>query len=93
MKVPVGIKPKDYYCLDLTGQSVYFAFFRRAGVSQKIRTVVVNAAAGGVGSIVTQFAKHILRAERVIIACGSDKKCQIIKEQCGVDVALNYKSV
>lgn len=91
-KVPESIKPEDYHCLDLTGQSAYFGIFKRAEASNKMKTVVVNAAAGAVGSMATQFAKNILGVERVIGVCGSDEKCRIIKEQCGVDIALNYKS-
>jgi NADPH-dependent curcumin reductase len=92
IKLPTSIKPEDYICLDLTGQSAYFGFFKRAEASNKMKTVVVNAAAGGIGSMVTQFAKNIIGVEKVIGVCGSDEKCRIIKEQCGVDIALNYKS-
>jgi len=43
--------------------------------------------------MVTQFAKNILGIERVIGVCSSDENCHILDEQCGVDIALNYKSV
>lgn len=91
-KVPTSINPEDYHCLGLTGQSAYFAFFRRAEASSKMKTVVVNAAAGGLGSMVTQFAKNIVGVDKVVGVCGSDEKCRIITNQCGVDIALNYNS-
>ena len=91
-KIPPTIKPEEFHCLSLSGRSAYFAFFRRAEATKNMRTVVVNAAAGAIGSMVTQFAKKIIGIERVIGICGSDEKCRIIKEKCGVDVALNYKS-
>jgi NADPH-dependent curcumin reductase CurA len=96
-KVPETVKPEDYHCFELTGQSAYFGFFHRAEAAKMMKknkntTVVVNSAAGAIGSMVTQFAKKVVGIEKVIGICGSDEKCQIIKRQCGVDIALNYNS-
>lgn len=52
----------------------------------------MSGAAGAIGSVVTQIAKNILGIERVIGIAGSDEKCALIKDKCGVDIALNYKS-
>ena len=54
------------------------------------KTIVVSAAA--TGSIVTQIAKNILGVKRFIGVPGSEEQCNIIKEKCGADITLNYKS-
>jgi NADPH2:quinone reductase len=52
-------------------------------------TILVHAAAGGTGQILTQWAKAI--GTRVIGTAGSDEKCAIV-ERNGADLAINYKS-
>ncbi|KEY63865.1 hypothetical protein S7711_10056 [Stachybotrys chartarum IBT 7711] len=91
-KLPPGMSPEDFLCLDLTGQSAYFAFFSRGEATKDLNTVVINNAAGGVGTLLLQFAKSILEIPNVVAICGSDEKCNFVKEQCRADVALNYKS-
>jgi NADPH-dependent curcumin reductase CurA len=44
-----------------------------------------------VGNVVVQYAKKVLKANKVIAIVGSEEKCQWIKK-LGADVALNYKS-
>lgn len=51
-------------------------------------TVLIHAAAGGVGSICTQWAKHL--GVRVIGAVGSDEKAEIAREN-GCDHTINYE--
>lgn len=53
-------------------------------------TVVVTAAAGGVGSVVGQIAK--MKGARAVGIAGSDEKCKWIKDECGYDAAINYKT-
>ena len=53
-------------------------------------TVVVNAAAGAVGSLVGQIAK--IRGCRVIGFAGTDKKVEYLKS-IGFDEAFNYKTI
>lgn len=57
---------------------------------QKGETVLVNAAAGAVGSVVGQIAK--IKGCRVVGSTGSDAKVAFLKE-LGFDKAFNYKSV
>jgi NADPH-dependent curcumin reductase CurA len=52
--------------------------------------VFVSTAAGAVGSAAVQIAK--LKGCTVIGSTGSDKKCRWLKEQLGVDEAINYKT-
>jgi NADPH2:quinone reductase len=50
-------------------------------------TVLIHAAAGGVGQILTQWAKRM--GLKVIATAGSDKKVAIARE-LGADFAINY---
>merc|ERR1712223_701058 len=53
-------------------------------------TVVVNGAAGAVGSLVGQIAK--LKGCFVIGFAGSDKKCEFLTKELGFDKAYNEKT-
>ena len=53
-------------------------------------TVFVSAAAGAVGSLAVQIAKQY--DCHVIATAGSDEKCQWLSEECGADVAINYRT-
>lgn len=53
-------------------------------------TLLVNAAAGAVGSAVGQIAK--LKGCKVVGSAGSDEKVAYLKE-LGFDQAFNYKTV
>ncbi len=53
-------------------------------------TLLVNAAAGAVGSVVGQIAK--LKGCNVVGSAGSDEKVAYLKE-LGFDQAFNYKTV
>lgn len=52
-------------------------------------TVLIHAAAGGVGQILVQWAKRM--GLTVIATAGSDEKVNIAKE-LGADVAINYRT-
>ena len=70
------------------GLAAYFGLLE-VGKPQAGETVVVSAAAGGVGSIAGQIAR--VKGCRVVGIAGSDAKCAWIVEQCGFDAAINYK--
>lgn len=53
-------------------------------------TVVVTAAAGSVGSMVAQMAK--LRGYRVVGIAGGAKKVAFLKDELGLDEAVDYKA-
>ncbi|XP_040039016.2 prostaglandin reductase 1 [Gasterosteus aculeatus] len=57
---------------------------------QKSETLLVNAAAGAVGSVVGQLAK--IKGCKVVGSAGSDAKVAFLKE-LGFDEAFNYKTV
>lgn len=67
----------------LTAQYLLRQTFR-VGVGH---TVLVHAAAGGVGSILTQWAKHL--GANVIGTVGSDAKAEIARQN-GCDHVINY---
>lgn len=73
----------------MTGLTAYFGLLDICGVKGG-ETVMVNAAAGAVGSVVGQIAK--LKGCKVVGAAGSDEKLAYLKK-LGYDVAFNYKTV
>src|SRR5262245_10707447 len=52
-------------------------------------SIYISGAAGAVGSMAGQLAK--LRGGRVIGSAGSAEKVKFLREECGFDVAFNYK--
>jgi NADPH-dependent curcumin reductase CurA len=54
-------------------------------------TIFISGAAGAVGSAAGQLAKQ--RGCRVIGSAGSPEKIRFLLEECGFDVAFNYKTV
>nr|XP_012592164.1 prostaglandin reductase 1 [Microcebus murinus] len=73
----------------MTGITAYFGLLEICGVKGG-ETVMVNAAAGAVGSVVGQIAK--LKGCKVVGAAGSDDKVAYLKK-LGFDVAFNYKTI
>jgi NADPH-dependent curcumin reductase CurA len=52
--------------------------------------LLVSGAAGSVGSLVCQLGKKT--GAKVIAIAGSEEKCNWLKNELGVDLALNYKN-
>lgn len=52
-------------------------------------TILIHAAAGGTGQILTQWAKHL--GATVIGTAGSDEKCDVVLGN-GADFAINYRT-
>ena len=74
--------------LGLTGLTAYGGLLI-IGALKDGENVFVSAAAGAVGSVAAQIAK--IKGCYVIGSAGSDEKCRWLKEDLGVDVAINYK--
>jgi len=70
------------------GLAAYFGLMD-IGKPKEGETIVVSAAAGGVGSLVGQIGK--IKGCRVVGIAGSDEKCRWIKK-LGFDAAINYKT-
>ena len=61
------------------------------GGIQAGETVVISAAAGGVGSVAGQIAR--LRGCRVVGLVGSADKAAVVKDRLGFDEVINYREV
>jgi len=72
-----------------TGLTAYFGLLE-VGNPKEGETVLVSAAAGGVGSIVGQIAR--VKGCRAVGLTGSDEKCAWLTEELGYDAAINYKT-
>jgi NADPH-dependent curcumin reductase CurA len=74
--------------LGLTGLTAYGGLLV-IGALKEGENVFVSAAAGAVGSVAAQIAK--IKGCYVIGSAGSEEKCRWLKEELGLDVAINYK--
>ena len=72
-----------------TGLTAYFGLLE-VGRPRDGETVLVSAAAGGVGSIVGQIAR--IKGCRAVGLTGSDDKCSWLTDALGYDAAINYKT-
>jgi NADPH-dependent curcumin reductase CurA len=84
------VKPLSVYlgALGMTGMTAWVGLNL---VEVKAGDVVfISGAAGAVGSVAGQLAK--LRGCRVIGSAGSMKKVMFLREECGFDIAFDYKT-
>jgi NADPH-dependent curcumin reductase CurA len=75
--------------LGVPGLTAYFGLLD-IGQPKEGETVVVSGAAGAVGMTVCQIAK--LKDCRVVGTAGSEEKSSYLRNELGVDVAINYKT-
>ena len=75
--------------LGVPGLTAYFGLLD-IGQPKQGETVVVSGAAGAVGMTVCQIAK--LKGCQTVGIAGSDEKNQYLRDELGVDVAINYKN-
>jgi len=87
---PLGIEDIRVFlgALGMTGLTAY-ASLREIGKPKKGETIFVSSAAGAVGQVVGQLAKH--EGLRVIGSVGSDAKLDFIVNEVGFDGGFNYK--
>lgn len=74
--------------LGMPGLTAWSSLYR-IGKPRKGETIFVSSAAGAVGQVVGQIAKH--EGLRVIGSVGSDEKADFIVNELGFDAATNYK--
>lgn len=74
--------------LGMPGLTAWSSLYR-IGKPKKGETIFVSSAAGAVGQVVGQIAKH--EGLRVIGSVGSDEKAEFITKELGFDAATNYK--
>lgn len=84
LRIPEGITPEQAAACLLRGCTA-FMLLQRTMVVNSTMTLLVHAAAGGVGSLLTQWAKHL--GARVIGTVGSPEKSALAKSH-GCDEVL-----
>ncbi len=85
--IPNGISFAEASTIPVQGVSAY-ALLKFAARPQAHETVLVQAAAGGVGLYLVQLAK-IIGVKRVIALASAKEKLDLVKS-LGADVAINY---
>lgn len=75
--------------LGANGLTAYAGLFRIAALEEG-DVVWVSAAAGAVGSLVSQMAK--IRGHRVIGSAGSPEKVRYLLDELGLDAAFDYRA-
>ena len=78
-----------YGTLALVGPTAYFGLMD-IGQPKAGETLVVSAAAGGVGQIVGQIGK--IKGCKVIGIAGGKAKCDYVVNELGFDAAIDYKA-
>ena len=89
-KVDLSFAPARSY-LTSVGMTAFTAYFGLLDVGKPKagQTVVVSAAAGAVGAVVCQIAK--IQGCKVIGIAGGPEKCGYLRDELGVDAAIDYK--
>lgn len=79
----------EYVCaLGPAGMTAYFGLLD-VGKPKPGDTVLISAAAGGIGAFVGQIAR--IKGCRVVGISGSDEKCRWLETDLGFDATVNYK--
>ncbi|MBT5050519.1 MAG: quinone oxidoreductase [Rhodospirillaceae bacterium] len=86
LKIPAGISDEQAASMMLKGMTAAM-LVRRIYRPQKGDTVLIHAAAGGVGLILCQWAKHL--GATVIGTVSSPQKAKLVRDH-GCDHAINY---
>ncbi|MDF9816832.1 NADPH:quinone oxidoreductase family protein [Streptomyces sp. SPB162] len=87
IKIPDSLDAAEATALPSPAQTAYHAL-KEAGQLKPGETVLIDAAAGGVGHLAVQIAKA-MGAGKVIATAGSQAKLDFVRE-LGADVTINY---
>ncbi len=85
--VPAGISDSQAAAMMLKGMTAWY-LIRRTHVVKPGETILIHAAAGGVGLIVCEWAKHL--GATVIGTVGDDEKAALVKRN-GCDHPIVYR--
>lgn len=86
--IPGGLSYREAAAIPCQFLTAYHALITLGGTAPRM-TVLIQAAAGGLGTQLVQIAK--IRGARVVGTCGSDEKCAFA-EGLGCDHAINYRA-
>ncbi|MEE4349315.1 MAG: NADP-dependent oxidoreductase [Pacificimonas sp.] len=90
LTVPPGMDLATVFgSFGVVGMTAYFGLLD-IGQPKEGETLVVSAAAGGVGQIVGQIGK--IKGCKVIGIAGGAEKCAFIRDELGFDHAIDYKN-
>lgn len=89
MEIPGIPIPAAFGTFGVVGPTAYFGLLD-IGQPKPGETLVVSAAAGGVGQIVGQIGK--IKGCRVIGIAGGADKCRFVVDELGFDAAIDYKA-
>src|ERR1700740_1218976 len=85
--IPAGITDQQAAAMMLKGMTAWY-LVRRTHPVKRGETILIHAAAGGVGLIVCQWAKHL--GATVIGTVGNDEKAALVKKH-GCDHPIVYR--
>ncbi|TWG29894.1 NADPH:quinone oxidoreductase family protein [Geobacillus sp. C56-T2] len=85
--LPDGMDARQAAALPVQGLSAYH-ILKTMGRLEEGETVLVHAAAGGVGTIAVQLAKRF--GAKTVIATASTEEKRALAQQLGADVAIDY---
>jgi NADPH2:quinone reductase len=88
VKVPDGVTDEQAAAVTLKGLTAWY-LLRRVRRLQAGETILVHAAAGGVGTLLAQWAHHI--GARVIGTVGSEQKAELARAN-GADEVILYRT-
>lgn len=88
VKIPDGVSDEDIMASFLSGMTV-LSFVKETYPVQKGDWVLLHAAAGGAGFLMTQILKDI--GAKVIGTAGGPEKCELVRS-LGADVVIDYRS-
>jgi NADPH2:quinone reductase len=88
VKVPGGLANEQIAGCFLKGMTAHF-LLRRTYIVNEQTTMLVQAAAGGVGNLLVQWGRYL--GARVIGTVGSDEKKKLAQE-LGASLVINYKT-
>lgn len=87
----MGLPPQAFLgAAGMPGMTAYAGLLRVAALKEG-DVVFVSAASGAVGSMVCQIAK--LKGHKVVGSAGGPEKVAFLKDELGIDEAIDYKAV
>jgi len=87
-------EPKGFHsalsAFGMPSQTAYYGCLD-VGKFKESDVLVVSGAAGAVGIMVGQIAKHVIKCKKVIGIAGGKQKCDLLVQELGFDASVDYK--